>query len=195
MATAGPRNQPARPLHIDDFVVFVDMRDYGTARPTASADSCRYRPSSHGGGQTLPYAGWLTINSRYQTVWGHTTAVFDRTIVHELGHALAFSRGVLDRSDHVRHSPRGFVGPIALAEWQRRGAQAFYSLTGITIPTDAIPLDGQHWDDRLQGEIMTAGICAGSKITRLTVAVLADLGYTVDMTQAESYPNLGCVRR
>ena len=189
--------QQARTLRIDDFVVFVGIRDYGAARPTASADSCRLRPRSHADGQTVPYAGWLTVNSRYQTNWDHTTAVFDRTMIHELGHVLAFSRNLFDRDEqqHVLDNPRRFIGPNALAEWRRRGAQAFYSLTGVSIPTDSIPLDGQHWDDRLQGEIMTAAICAGSKVTPLTVAVLADLGYTVDMTQAEGYPNLGCVRR
>ena len=183
-------NQAAGSLYIDDHLVFVSMRNYGASSPTASADTCRYRPESHGGGRVLPYAGWITVNSRYQLDWEHTTARFDRTMVHELGHTLGFSRGVLERDYHT--SPRGFIGPRALSEWVNRGAGAFYSLTGVRLPTDAIPLDGVHWDRRLQGEIMTGTICTGSKITPLTVAVLSDLGYTVDATKAEGYPRLGC---
>ena len=175
------------PMEIDDIVVFVAMRDYGAPRPTASADTCMYRQDG------LPLVAWLTVNESYQSRWGSTTAVFDRTMVHELGHTLGFSADVLDDSPHVRQSPRGFIGPLALAEWQNRGADAFYSLTGVRLPTDALPLDGVHFDDRLQGEIMMGGICAGSKVTPITVAVLADLGYEVDMSAAEGYPRLGCV--
>ena len=173
-------------MEIDDIVVFVKMREYGTTRPAASADTCLY----HNDG--IPLVGWLTVNEDYQDRWDSTTDVFDRTMVHELGHTLGFNRGSLDNNPHVRQSPKAFVGPLALAEWQNRGAESFFSLTGVRFPTDAIALDGVHFDSRMEGEIMMGGICAGSKVTPITVAVLADLGYVVDMSAAEDYPRSAC---
>jgi hypothetical protein len=47
----------------------------------------------------------------------------------------------------------------------------------------------QHWDEScLQGELMTGYISGALELSRMTVAALDDLGYSVDYSQADPYP-------
>jgi Leishmanolysin len=74
------------------------------------------------------------------------------------------------------------------------------------VPTEQEASKGQcaHWDDTcLVDELMTGSLLQGSKaiLSRITVASLQDLGYSVDYTQADTYtkdnlgPNCACKTR
>lgn len=54
----------------------------------------------------------------------------------------------------------------------------------------AVPMadNSSHWhDDVLSGEIMAPSVASSSVISRITVQALADLGYEVDVSAAETY--------
>ena len=102
------------------------------------------------------------------------------TSLHEIGHVLGV--GALwrrlgyfqDPSDGGQH----FSGPLAIA--------AFDAAGGRNYAGPKVPVEGGHWRGSVFGnELMTpAGTGA---ISEITVQSLADLGYGVDVTQADPY--------
>ena len=100
------------------------------------------------------------------------------TARHELGHVLGF--GTL--WDDYRFSQDGdlyFNGPLAVAAFDDAGGRDY---TGAKVPLG----DGGHWRRSvLEGELMVPG--GGGALSAITVQSLADLGYGVDVTQADLY--------
>lgn len=115
-------------------------------------------------------------------------------ITHELGHVLGI--GVLwDMSWHpqgVRRLLSGagssnpiFTGPRAVAEWRLLGGSG-------SVPVENSGGSGtrdSHWRELTFGnELMTGYISYTSNpLSRMSIASLADMGYRVDVTQADSY--------
>ena len=141
-------------------------------------------PSGYGGTSLLrenhlPIVGCMTFNSDpgYWQVTGS----------HEVGHALGFGQiwGHLSfRQDHSRDDPNAdthFNGPLAIAAFDDAGGRDY---TGAKVPVQK--MDGSHWRiPVLQGELM--GPRGGSALSAITVQSLADLGYGVDVRQADPY--------
>jgi hypothetical protein len=112
-------------------------------------------------------------------------------IEHEMGHALGIGTiwqdlGLLQGSTT---SNPVFTGPRATAEYNR-----IFGTNAAGVPVEGGGGSGtrnSHWRESvLQTELMTgyaspAGV--GMPLSRITVASLADLGYQVDMTAADSY--------
>jgi Leishmanolysin len=84
-----------------------------------------------------------------------------------------------------------YKGPLANAEYK--------NITGCNVvPTEnsGTPGDGTfcgHWDeDCMKSELMTGFLNSGlNPLSRISIATLADLGYTVDYSSAESYGRSG----
>ena len=134
-------------------------------------------PSEYGGTNLLrenhlPIFGCMTFNSR-PCYWQVTAS-------HEVGHVLGFGTriwgklGFLQDPDGDRH----FNGPLAIAAFDDAGGRDY---TGKKVP-----VEGSHWRySVLPGELM--GPRGGEALSAITVQSLADLGYGVDVTQADSY--------
>ncbi len=99
--------------------------------------------------------------------------------LHEIAHVLGFPRlggFVQDRSEDVH-----FAGPLAIAAFDDAGGRDY---TGAKVPLEK---DGGHWRRSvLDGELMTAGNWQNS-LSAITLQALADLGWVVDVTQADPY--------
>lgn len=138
------------------------------------------------GSPVRPRIGVMTLDVADVEVLRTNGKLVD-TITHEIGHILGIGtlwqyRGLLTGSG--TNDPR-YTGPQAVGEWHNLGGE------------DAVPLEtggGEgtaeaHWhEDTFLNELMTGWIGAGSNpISRVTIASLEDLGYTVDYTKADPY--------
>ena len=127
----------------------------------------------------LPIVGCMTFNTKF-LYWLVTG-------LHETGHVLGFGQiwGHLGfRQDYSQDDPSAdthFNGPLAIAAFNDAGGGDY---TGAKVPVQK--MDGSHWRDSvLEGEIMGPG--GGPALSAITVQSLADLGYGVDVTQADAY--------
>ena len=104
--------------------------------------------------------------------------------LHEFGHALGFASEVWEKFDFHQTPGDGedhFNGPLAVAAFDEAGGRHY---DGPKVP---LKKGESHWSDVLSGEIMNAYVGVDSKLSAITVQALADLGYGVDVTQADDY--------
>ena len=113
---------------------------------------------------------------------------------HEMGHAVGIG-GLWQKFGLVSGSgtfdPR-YTGKNAVAEYD-----SIFSTTITTVPLEAWGGPGTaeaHWrKDTFGSELMTGYVYpldtvnTGHPLSRITVASLADLGYTIDLTKADAY--------
>lgn len=113
-------------------------------------------------------------------------------VLHELGHVLDLShsgwkrRGLLhhDRDQCMESRTVQFTGEAALAEYSRLGGNGNVPVEDNAIPGTAC----SHWDhETFHSELMTGYLSRDAKLSRLTVAALADMGYRVDLEAADDY--------
>ena len=114
-------------------------------------------------------------------------AVHSRDIMrHEIGHILGLVglTGLVTRDFETDRDWGHFIGPRAVEAYRAGGGDP--DLPGVPLPVTK----GYHWC--APGEIMS--VCGGSwnRVSDgLSVAALADLGFTVDMTKATPWRRVG----
>jgi len=127
---------------------------------------------------------------------------FTETILHEMAHVLGISRstwiplGLIegnpvdgscsDVSDPIYNDPR-YLGASGNDAWVNT-----YGATTATVPianTNGCGTADSHWREiYLQDEIMTGFAAGGGEpISEVTIGAFQDLGYVVDMSQAEAW--------
>lgn len=158
----------------------------GQAGPT------RLRPAlpSMGAAAYLPCAGVMSFDAADLVAMEHDGSLVD-VITHEMGHVLGIGT-VWGRKARLLGAGTvnpTFVGPKAEAE--------FGKLVGAgprSVPVENGGGPGtrdSHWRERSFGsELMTGYVSApGVKnpLSRMTIASLADLGYTVNLGAADAY--------
>ena len=115
--------------------------------------------------------------------------------LHEVGHVLGFGttwddNGLLQESSwDVPNGDPHFNGPLAIAAFDEAGGHAY---TGAKVPVAGFLPNGEHdnshWREAVFGdqvEVMTAR--GGGALSAITLQSLADLGYSVDLSQADAY--------
>jgi len=112
--------------------------------------------------------------------------LFD-VILHEVGHAIGIDKFSWDI--HKIYKVRNNENSVLTGSSCRKEYQAYANLSS---PTDLplFKLDGSlHIDEAtFPMELMSPGIVAGgNKLSRLSIAMLEDIGYDVDYTSADSY--------
>ena len=101
--------------------------------------------------------------------------------IHEMAHVLGigtqWSKFVQRPSNDLN-----FNGPLAVAAFDAAGGQNY---TGAKVPIEP---DGAHWREPiLSGEFMGGGRYFVRSVSAITIQALADLGYVVDVGQADPY--------
>jgi hypothetical protein len=109
--------------------------------------------------------------------------------LHEMAHVLGFGsiwtdKGLLTGAGTA--DPQ-FTGPQAVAAYN-----AIFSTNATGVPVEDIGGDGtadSHWRDSVLGnELMTGFLDPGDNpLSKITVASMADLGYTVNLNAADPY--------
>ena len=125
----------------------------------------------------LPVTGCVQFDVEVAKATGY----FLTTGVHEIGHVL----GIGTLWDNFIRKPSGdthFNGPQAIAAFDDAGGRGY---AGAKVPVEKS--DGSHWRASvLGGEVMRAGGFRPA-LSAITLQTLADLGWVVDVTQANPY--------
>ena len=105
-------------------------------------------------------------------------------VLHEIGHVLGI--GTIWHDLGFIHNPNAdpyFNGPRAIAAFNDAGGRNY---SGAKVPVQRDRWGGAHWRfPVLSGELMLGGGLWA--LSAITIQALADLGYVVDVTQANPY--------
>jgi hypothetical protein len=168
---------------IDDFEISVSVQPL-SANLLGFARTLQSRPGVGG----LPFLGEMVMNSLYANQAG-----FYDTVVHELAHALGFNPTLwtsMGLFGGTLADPR-FTGVNATREFNQ-----IFSRTDAGVPLYEVgqPGDesyGAHWRDSVFGnEVMVSASdpnVTGQPISRITVASMQDIGYSVNIAAADRY--------
>ena len=158
---------------IDDLRVYVTVRRIDSAAGRGSAQVLRTTG--------LPVVGCVEFDLGLTTHADVNRQWLRGLVLHEIGHVL----GVGSNWGGFIQNPSGdphFTGPLAIAAFNAAGGRDY---AGAKVPVERVFL--AHWRNGvLDGELMTPNGARGA-LSEITVQSLADLGYSVDGTQADAY--------
>jgi hypothetical protein len=175
---------------VDDLKIFVSVETLdGPGGALGQAHPCYYRTS----GAQLPITARILIDAA--DISGLLSAgILDDILLHEMGHSLGM--GLLWHRPPYAHlqdagtSDPYFSGPAAIAAFNALGGSG---RVGPKVPvenTGGFGVQDVHWRASVFGfEVMSVSLdqSGGNPISSITVASLADLGYTVDPGAADPY--------
>lgn len=199
--TCGGAATPAINETFDDLVIYLEFTEIdGPFGTLGSAGWCLARDGSF-----LPLLGGM----RFDTVdldFLEANGLLEEIMLHEMMHVLGFGitwdfLGLLkDPTDPANGGTLGndtyFDGGMALAEFATIGGGTYTGGNVVPVENDTTAAAGYgpgnwdgHWREGVfDEEIMTTSAELGSNpLSSLTIASFADLGYTVDMGEAEPY--------
>lgn len=174
---------------IDDLLILaegkaIDGADgiLGQSGPTA------LRPRAAGPYAYLPAKGEMTFDTADLSSMEYSGTLHD-VIAHEMGHVLGFGT--------IWARKRLLVGATsANPTFRGKSAKNEYGKLCKSRP-QAVPVENlggkgtrnSHWRESIFASELMSGFFASrvNPLSALTVASMADLGYTVDMSRAESY--------
>ena len=187
------------PEVVDDLVVYVKIEEIdgeGGTLGQAGLDMWR-APSS------LPIVAGIELDQ--DDLGTMSNAKLSALILHEIGHTLGFgtipwddpnllqnsSLDVLYNNPIVPAPDTHFSGANAIAAFNDAGGSSY---TGAKVPVENAfgGAGGQdsHWRESVLGnELMTSGVGSATThpLSAITIQSLADIGYRVDVTQADAY--------
>jgi hypothetical protein len=176
---------------VDDLLILADGSDIdGQSGILGQAGPTRLRPAAAGTAAFLPAKGRMSFDRADLRQIERNKTLVD-VITHEMGHVLGIGT-IWGLKKLLKDGGTGnptFAGKAAMAEYR--------TLRGPGAPTRRVPVENTggpgtadgHWRETVfRNELMSGFIGApGNPISRMTVASLQDLGYTVDFEAAEEY--------
>ena len=187
----GGSNSPAINQVVDDLLVLVSLEFIdGVGGTLGAAGVCSARQSNG-----LPIVANLRLDTGDLGLLEGTGRLVD-LILHELGHALGFGtlwvgKGFLQNpSLPGKGAHTHFDGPSAITAFDAIGGNAYTG--GQKVPVEnqegGLGTQDSHW--RLTvftNELMTGLLTTANPLSRVTVASLGDLGYSVDEGGADAF--------
>jgi predicted Zn-dependent protease len=179
---------------IDDILILAQGIDIdGPGNILGQAGPTRLRPASAGSAAFLPAKGKMAFDSADLQQMERDGTLKD-VITHEMGHVLGVGTiwGHKSLIKRAGSSNPTFIGQNAMREFGvlRGGRSKAVPVENTGGPGTA----DSHWRESVfRNELMSGFIsAAGNPLSRITVGCLEDMGYVVDMNEAESYslPNL-----
>ena len=168
---------------IDDLRIYITSFDDDDDDEIGGWASPRVlRETSH-----LSVVGCMAFNLDHYPSFRHIA-------LHEIGHVLGFGSlwddlGFLQNPS--RNNPNGdthFNGPLAIAAFNDAGGRNY---TGAKVPVSRWGRSADsHWSGIFGGEVLGHSLLSFSdsdRLSAITLQSLADLGYNVDVTQADPY--------
>ena len=153
---------------IDDLRIYVSTVDGGGYL-------------GHGGPSLLREASHLPVVGCMGFDLSHANLLI--TGLHEVGHVLGFASEVWSEFGFYRNPPDGdthFSGTLATAAFDNAGGRDYKN---AKVPLQA---GESHWRGGVFGDELMTPTGTGA-LSAITVQSLADLGYGVDVTQADAY--------
>ena len=190
-ANACVEGQPLIDGVIEDMQIYVTYTDIdGPGSTFASAVPCLREPLS---GLTL--IGVVTLDLQdVQNLEGQ--GILETVVVHEMGHALGIGSlwtlfGLLQNPSSSNPGvDTHFTGPLAIAAFDAAGGTGYSA--GDKVPVENVAGPGSsdgHWRQSVfVEEMMTPFVQLGfNPLSAISLQSLADLGYRVDLSQADPY--------
>lgn len=194
---------PAFSGNVDDLLIFAVVRPIdGPGNVLGQAGPC-YTRATDG---RLPVVGIMEFDSA-DVADLEAEGQFETVILHEMGHVLgigtlwdikSLEHGHLDydgdgtdcSSSKTFSTKPSFNGAAATREYAALGGKGQAPVEDGYGPGTKCG----HWDEELFAEeLMTGFLDAGAvPLSRLTIASLADIGYSVNYDAAEDYALRGC---
>ncbi len=191
--------QPAVTDKVDDLRVWVviDSID-GVGGVVASAAPCRVRITLFPASDTIyqeTVVGAIVLDAT-DVARMEANGVLLPVVVHEMAHVLGFGRSWEDHrliQNPSRPANLGadthFTGRLATAAFDAAGGAGYTE--GAKVPVENRSEEGSsdaHWRESVfDDELMTPFVGGGHALSLITIESLADMGYGVDVTQAEPY--------
>jgi hypothetical protein len=169
---------------IEDVIVIVNIGPIdGEGDVLGQAGPCAFREDNN-----LTAIGVLTLDQTDLTRLIGTQTLTD-IIFHEIGHILGVGTLWEGTPDYLQESEVDptFTGPAAVREWRALGGTG-----GVPVEnTGGGGTRDSHWrETTFDSEIMTGFIertGVRNPLSRVTIASMADLGYTVSYAAADAY--------
>ncbi|TJZ54264.1 peptidase [Streptomyces piniterrae] len=175
-----------------------DPNTLGSAGPT------RFRGEDAASGAGLPVKGHMRFDSADLAQMEEEGMLLD-VITHEMGHVLGIGTVWTDfgfLKDFPGHNPT-FIGPDAMEEFGKLIGESPTPVPVANVGDEGSA--GGHWRESVfANELMSPNIGGrpgtpvnDNPMSRLTVASLGDLGYTVDLEAAQDFelPDLLAIAR
>ncbi len=177
---------------VDDLRIYVDLIPIdGPLGTLAQAGWCVRR----GGG--LPIIGGVQFDVADLELL-EEIGEMGIVVLHEMGHVLGIGTlwnqfGLLQNPSlpSSQGADTHFTGPLAIAAFDAAGGVNYTG--GAKVPVENMAGEGSgdsHWRESvLDNELMTPTLNSGqtNPLSAISIQSLCDLGYTVDVTQADSY--------
>ena len=130
--------------------------------------------------------------------------LLDETVIHEIGHTLGFgiiweAHGLLaNPSENNPGADTHFRGPLSIAAFDAAGGGGYIGGAKVPVHNDGRQgiADG-HWRASVFGnELLTPFISPGGSVfSAITIESLADVGFSVNLAEAEDYRLPGSARK
>ena len=146
----------------------------------------RASPTAIRSGSGLPYLGMMQFDSADMASM-LANGTLEGVILHEMGHVLGIG-GLWDNDGLVDPlNDSHYTGQYALSAWRTVSGNSSASYVPLET-AGGLGTAGVHWSETTLGdELMTGYVDNNMPISIVTIGTLADLGYTVNYTQADSY--------
>ena len=182
---------------VDDLRLYVKVQNRdGVGGNLASAGACLLR-----GRSLMPIVGTVNIDAADMARLSAERA--KGLMIHEIAHALGFSgrfwgpasllrqRSLLENGeDAYTPSDTHFAGPLARAAFDAAGGSS-YAQNKVPVENSRGGAGSQdsHWRESvMDNELMTGFLDAGDNpLSAISIQAMADLGYQVDVSQADPY--------
>lgn len=152
-------------------------------------------PDALRAGSRLPYHGVMQFDSADLASLEANGQLY-AVVLHEMGHILGI--GTIWQADGLL-SGAGTTNPRFLGAQATAQYNAIFGTNEASVPVEGLPSpagsrDG-HWRESVFGTELMSPYISGSTnpLSRVTVASLADLGYTVNLAAADAFTPFGAV--
>jgi hypothetical protein len=183
--------QPEITETVDDILIYVDLITIdGPGGTLGQAGPCLIRSASG-----LPVVGRMQFDTEdLSNLEG--SGGLAHVVLHEMAHVLGlgttWARAGLVKNPSIDNvgADTHFTGPLAIEAFNDAGGTSYTG--GAKVPVENSGEEGSadaHWRESvLRDELMTPALNPGSNpMSAISIQSLADLGYRVDVTQADAY--------
>jgi hypothetical protein len=188
-STCGP-NSPAIQRQVDDVMILIDLEPIdGPGGTLGESGPCYIRNTS-----SLPVLGVMRFDTADLDAI-ESAGLLQPVILHEMAHVLGYGtiwtlRGLLAGPALSGGLDPHFTGSRAIAEFNAAGGTTYVG--GLKVPVEDTGGEGTadaHWRESVFGnELMTGFVDPGvNPLSRVSIASMADLGYSVNLLGADPY--------
>jgi hypothetical protein len=184
-------NSPMLNRQVDDVLILVTLEPIDGANGIlGAAGPCFVR-----NGSRIPALGLMKFDVADLDLL-EQSGLLNSVILHEMGHVLGFGTIWEDPGIDLLADPSlsggtdpHFTGQQALDAFNAVGGSSYTSSAKVPVEdAGGAGTAGAHWRESVFGnELMTGFVDLTDPLSRVTVASLADLGYTVNLAGADPY--------